>query len=217
MICPGCGAPNPDSQRFCGTCERALANNDLEGGATVVGLARGHVLRERYELERPLGLGGMGQVMLPAVGSTITTALSGLTLQLDCDSRPDEFEAEATREFLRAQGVEGSADVGDCPVASVRITRVNNAPELEYCWLLNAVDIGSAPGCSIRIPGDGAPVRQASLLVMGDRFFLEAIGDGGSGVWVDELEMRGSDVFALGAAHWIRFGRQVCTWSAEAR
>jgi eukaryotic-like serine/threonine-protein kinase len=50
-LCPQCRAENPDTSESCFRCGRAL-----------FALVQGSVLSQRYEIERPLGQGGMGRV-----------------------------------------------------------------------------------------------------------------------------------------------------------
>ena len=51
MICPSCKAKNDDGAEACFTCGRALA-----------ALTQGAVIANRYEVQKPLGRGGMGMV-----------------------------------------------------------------------------------------------------------------------------------------------------------
>src|SRR6185436_17597203 len=51
VACPQCGAANPDGSEACFRCGRAL-----------FALVQGSLLAGRYEIQRPLGQGGMGRV-----------------------------------------------------------------------------------------------------------------------------------------------------------
>ncbi len=51
MICPSCKAKNDDGAEACFTCGRALA-----------ALTQGAVIANRYEVQKPIGRGGMGMV-----------------------------------------------------------------------------------------------------------------------------------------------------------
>src|SRR5207344_1656417 len=51
MICPSCKAKNDDGAEACFTCGRALT-----------ALTQGAVIASRYEVQKPIGRGGMGMV-----------------------------------------------------------------------------------------------------------------------------------------------------------
>ena len=72
MFCSYCRAVNSEDAVFCSACGRNLAPvsasrqgpDSLAGVPTEMGLPAGALLLERYRIQKPIGLGGMGQVYL---------------------------------------------------------------------------------------------------------------------------------------------------------
>ena len=84
MICPQCGARNPDDARVCAQC----AVDFLDVRQTRRELAPGDVLAHRYRIEKRLGRGGMGIVYLATDTSLdIPVAIKVLDPTLARDTR----------------------------------------------------------------------------------------------------------------------------------
>lgn len=148
-------------------------------------------------------------VPFPRGSCRLTAGLMGLELLLDVMPGRIDDDAQRTLSFLCDQFhvVPGAQP----PADAVRIRRVNNAPELEYCWFLSVVDIGSDQTCAIRVADATSPAKLARLTTIEGRFFLETLSDTGETV-VDGSVLNAGDVVALGVSHDLQIGGVDLRW-----
>jgi eukaryotic-like serine/threonine-protein kinase len=145
--CPKCGAACELDDRYCMHCRAALppttsgrrAVDPLDQPATEFGLAAGHILASRFEIQRVLGVGGMGRVHLAvdkvldrqaavkvlwdvlshdtgSVRRLVEEAKAAIRLAHPNIVRLDDYHDDGNVKFLTMGFVEGESLARLCPV-----------------------------------------------------------------------------------------------------
>jgi hypothetical protein len=147
---------------------------------------------------------------LPCALSTcvVTVGMAGLELGVRA------FPASGTADDTAAWQCITESKAPDRPASSFaacRIHRCNNAPEIEYCWLVSEATLGNGADCVIHLHGEHVAHRHARLLFWQGRYYLENLLSAPH-LAVDDRPVEPYEIVVLGETHRLRFGQAVYRW-----